>query len=69
MRALMGRGWGNRYADRRSGPDRDELVRLFGGDEVAVKAAESLRYSFGLMTDREAAPAWRAAYLEAGGRP
>jgi hypothetical protein len=69
MRALMGRGWGNRYADRRSGPDRDELVRLFGGDEVAVRAAESLRYSFGQVLDREAAAVWRAAYAEAGGRP
>lgn len=69
MRSLMGQGWGNRHADPRSGPDHAELLRRFGGDEAAVKAAQSLRYRFGAMTDRDAGPAWRATYAEAGGRP
>lgn len=69
MRSLMGAGWGNRYANPGSGPDQADLLRRFGGDEAAVKAAHRLRYQFGAMTDREAGPAWRAAYAEAGGRP
>lgn len=69
MRSLMGAGWGNRYATPGSGPDQADLLRRFGGDEAAVKAAQSLRFRFGAMTDREAGPAWRAAYAEAGGRP
>ena len=68
MRSLISAGYGNRYADARSGPDDDELLRRFGGDAAAVQAAQSLRYRFGTMTDRDAGPAWRAAYVEAGGR-
>jgi hypothetical protein len=64
----MSAGYGNPYADRRSGPDDDELLRRFGGDARAAQAAKSLRYSFGKLLERDAGPAWRAAYAEAGGR-
>ena len=67
MRSLMGAGFGNVYGPRQW--DDADLLRRFGGDEAAVKAAQSLRYRFGAMTDRDAGPAWRAAYAEAGGRP
>jgi len=69
MRSLMGQGFGNRYASPGNGPDPAELLRRFGGDEAAVKAAQSLRFRFGAMNDRDAGPEWRAAYAEAGGRP
>ena len=69
MRSLMGQGFGNRYASPGSGPDDAKLLRLFGGDQAAVKAARKLQYTFGTMMDRDAGPAWRAAYTEAGGRP
>jgi hypothetical protein len=68
MRSLMGQGWGNRYASRGSGLDQAELLRRFGGDEAAVKAAQSLQFRFGELNDRDAGPAWRAAYATAGGR-
>jgi hypothetical protein len=68
MRSLMGKGFGNRYATPGSGLTDDKLLAMFGGDETAVRAARKLQYSFGHMTDREAGPAWRAAYAEAGGQ-
>ena len=68
MRSLMSAGWGNRYATPGSGPDQADLLRRFDGDEAAVKAAQSLRYRFGAMTDRDAGPAWRAAYGKAAAK-
>jgi hypothetical protein len=69
MRSLMGKGFGNVHTARTLGLTGDKLLAMFGGDETAVKAAMKLQYQFGKMTDREAGPAWRAAYAEAGGQP
>jgi hypothetical protein len=66
MKSLISKSWGYVYGTYK--PDDDALLALFGGDQAAVDAAKSLRFSFGKMKDREIEPAWRMAYAEAGGR-
>jgi hypothetical protein len=69
MGALMGKGFGHVHTAANLGLTDEKLLAMFGGDETAVRAARKLQYQFGKMTDKEAGPAWRAAYAEAGGQP
>jgi len=64
MKALISKSWGHAHGSYK--PDDDELLSLFANDQQAVNAAKSLRFRFGVMTDRQAAQEWQAAYDEAG---